>query len=170
MSEVIDTGTAPADANDLQAAAATPDVQTPPAVEPLADTDVEAELQAKGKNGPRVTPDDIEANIKEEHYFTAAEGAFGAAAIAGAGSVSFDRSLQLLTFCVLVLQNGYTVVGKSACAAPENFDREMGARIARQDALHQVWGLMGYELRSKLVAMAAAAEPTPPVSTEPPGR
>jgi Phage protein (N4 Gp49/phage Sf6 gene 66) family len=59
-------------------------------------------------------------------------------------------SLPLLTFCVLVLRNGFTVTGESACASPENFDAELGRKIARQNATAKIWPLMGYELRSKL--------------------
>ncbi len=58
--------------------------------------------------------------------------------------------LELLTFCVLVLRNGYTVTGESACASPENFDAEIGREIARLNAVSKIWPLMGYELRSKL--------------------
>lgn len=58
--------------------------------------------------------------------------------------------LSLLTFCVLVLRNGFTVTGESACASPENFDAEVGRKIARQNAVQKIWPLMGYELRSQL--------------------
>lgn len=111
------------------------------------DTEIENEIQAKGLTAPRVTPADIEANIASEHYFTAAQGVVGAG-----GDVQFGSPLLLLTFCVLVLRNGFTVVGKSACASPENFDAELGRKIARQDAVDDIWTLMGYELRSKIAA------------------
>lgn len=58
--------------------------------------------------------------------------------------------LDLLTFCVLVLRNGFTVTGESACAIPENFDAEIGRKIARENAVNKIWPLLGYELRSKL--------------------
>ena len=58
--------------------------------------------------------------------------------------------LALLTFCVLVLRNGFTVTGESACASPENFNAEIGRKIARQNAVAKIWPLMGYELRSRL--------------------
>ena len=60
------------------------------------------------------------------------------------------ESLRLLTFCVLVLRNGFTVTGESACACPENFDAEIGRKIARQNALQKIWPLMGYDLKSKI--------------------
>lgn len=60
------------------------------------------------------------------------------------------ESLRLLTFCVLVLRNGFTVTGESACASPENFNAEIGQRIARQNAVAKIWPLMGYELKCRL--------------------
>jgi hypothetical protein len=62
----------------------------------------------------------------------------------------WSSSLSLLTFCVLVLKNGFTVTGESACASPENFDAEIGRKIARTDAVNKIWPLMGYELKSNL--------------------
>lgn len=67
-------------------------------------------------------------------------------------SVDTPASLGLLTFCVLVLRNGFTVTGESACASPENFDAELGKRIARQNAVSKVWPLMGYALRERLAS------------------
>lgn len=101
-------------------------------------------------NGPRITPADVEAAIAEEHYFTAEEGVVGRQAMESAPSASHHGSLCLLTFCVLVLRNGFTVTGQSACASPENFNAEIGQRIARQDAVRQIWPLLGYALRGRL--------------------
>ena len=86
---------------------------------------IEQEIQAKGLTAPRITPADIEANISGEYFFTAAD--------ATAGCPQFEQ-LRLLTFC----------------ASPENFDAEIGRKIARQNAVQKVWPLMGYELRSQL--------------------
>lgn len=66
-----------------------------------------------------------------------------------------QQALGLLTFCVLVLKNGFTVTGESACASPENFDAEIGRKIARQNAVNKIWPLMGYALREKLAGGAA---------------
>jgi hypothetical protein len=117
---------------------------------------VEQEIQRKGLTAPRVTPADIEANIASEHYFTAANGVTGA---------EYDdvenehrefsippAALGLLTICVLVLRNGFTVTGESACASPENFNAELGRKIARQNAVAKMWPLMGYALREQLAA------------------
>jgi hypothetical protein len=120
------------------------------------DQQVEDMIQAKGKTAARVTPDDIEAAIVSEHYFTAAEGALGAAAAMPDGGwedpIGFPcpSALGLLTFCVLVLRNGFTVTGESACASPENFDAEIGRKIARQNAVQKIWPLEGYLLKQRL--------------------
>jgi len=119
---------------------------------------LEAEIIAKGAAvAPRITPADIDANITAEHYFTAYDGRYGALANGSyvgreAPKVNDDDlvALELLTFCVLVLRNGFTVTGESACASPENFNAEIGRKIARQIAVQKIWPLMGYELRSKL--------------------
>ncbi len=116
------------------------------------DQQIEQEIQQKGLTAPRVTPADIEANILGEHYFTAAEGVNGRFEAEG-DDVRLDAGsspLGLLTFCVLVLRNGFTVTGESACASPENFDAELGRKIARQHAVAKIWPLMGYALRERL--------------------
>lgn len=112
----------------------------------MSDQEIEKAIQAKGADvAPRITPADIEANIVSEHYFTAQEGV----------DSTMARSIQppelaLLTFCVLVLRNGFTVTGESACASPENFNAEIGQKVARTNAVAKIWPLMGYGLRERL--------------------
>ena len=120
----------------------------------MTDQSVEQEIQAKGLTAPRITPGDIEANIGTEFYFTAGDGVLGASQM-GTKPAGRSDSLNRLTFCVLVLKNGFTVTGESACASPENFDAELGKKIARRNAEDKIWALMGYELRSKLANNAA---------------
>jgi hypothetical protein len=117
---------------------------------------------------PRVTFDQLLATIVSEHYFTAADGVDGAylnkkriedpadfvryvpldedAEIAGTPLAD----LALLTFCVLRLENGFTVHGSSACASPENYDETIGRHYAKEDAIKQIWPLLGYELKTQL--------------------
>ena len=116
------------------------------------DQQIEREIQAKGLTAPRVTPADIEANIVGEYYFTAAEGHIGSINVIGQPVGFIPLPLSLLTFCVLVLKNGFTVTGESACASPENFDAELGRKIARQNAVQKIWPLMGYALKERLSA------------------
>ncbi len=124
----------------------------------MTDQSIEQEIQAKGLTAPRITPADIAANISSEHYFTAYQGdakavedaAFSGGALDAAASRATPDALRLLTFCVLVLRNGFTVTGESACASPENFDAEIGRKIARENAVEKIWPLMGYELKQRL--------------------
>lgn len=121
------------------------------------DTDIEREIQAKGLTAPRITPSGIEANIASEHYFTAFEGVVGGEMVEGmtVGDIEDRHALALLTFCVLVLRNGFTVTGESACASPENFDAEVGRKVARANAISKVWPLMGYALKERLAGGVA---------------
>jgi hypothetical protein len=118
----------------------------------MSDNQIEQEIQAKGLTAPRVTPADIEANITGEYYFTAEQGV--QAAFSEQDELTrltgMHGELKLLTFCVLVLRNGFTVTGESACASPENFDAKLGRKIARQNAVQKLWPLMGYALKQKL--------------------
>lgn len=122
----------------------------------MTDTKIEQEIQAKGLTAPRVTQADVEHNILTEHFFTADQGARHAILDDVAGTTPHRQhcplmlELNLLTLCVLVLRNGFTVTGESACASPENFDAEIGRKIARANAVQKIWPLMGYELRSRL--------------------
>ena len=121
----------------------------------MTDQTIEQEIQAKGKTAPRITPADIEANIASEHYFTAADGVIGAKKCVFKFHGKQSRAaltFELLTFCVLTLRNGFTVTGESACASPENFDAELGRKIARKNAIDKVWPLMGYALKERLAA------------------
>lgn len=119
---------------------------------------VTEEVLAQKAKAPRVTLAALEQNIIAEHYFTAYEGRMGSVVEGTYESIGreagTDRdldSLKLLTFCVLVLANGYTVHGVSACASPENFNQEIGQSIARKNAVDQIWPLMGYELKTRLL-------------------
>ncbi len=122
------------------------------------DQTIEQEIQAKGLTAPRVTPPDIEAEIDGEMYFTAAAAATADGASGIPSLLDWDEKFEILqrtTFCVLVLRNGFTVTGESACASPENFDAELGRKIARQNAVNKVWPLLGFRLRDKLAGGAA---------------
>lgn len=90
----------------------------------------ESEIQEKGLTAPRVTPERLEEVILTEQYHVFPGTTF--------------------TACLLTLKNGYTVIGESACASPENFDAELGRKIARGNAKNKIWALEGYLLRQKL--------------------
>lgn len=103
-----------------------------------------------------ITPADIEGYVKSEHYFNAHD----AVTFNGGGpAVQAPVELTLLTFCVIVLKNGFTLTGISACADPRKYNKEIGEKVARADALNKAWPLMGYVLRSQLAGMSGLLEP-----------
>ena len=116
-------------------------------------TDPTEQEIAAFSTAPRVTQADIEANIVSEWYFTAMEGVEGTdpkATVYGQWDEEFPDELARLTFCVLILRNGFMVTGESACSSPENFDAEIGRKVARDNAVQKLWPLMGYALKQDL--------------------
>jgi hypothetical protein len=113
------------------------------------DQAIEQEIQDKGLTAPRIMPGDVQGKIRSEFYFTAGEGVLGQSAMGTKPAGNAD-SLNRLTFCVLVLANGFTVTGESACVTKANFDAETGKKLARQNAITKIWPLMGYELTERL--------------------
>ena len=114
------------------------------------DQGIEHQILAKGLTAPRVTPRDIENNIDSVHFFTAAEGVMGEEMNNDRQTTHAQEPLYLLTFCVLILKNGFTVTGESACASPANFDADIGKSIAKANAISKIWPLMGYALKQQL--------------------
>ena len=97
---------------------------------------IEQEIQDKGLTAPRVTPERIENVIVSEQYHV------------------FNGTT--LTVCCLTLANGFTVLGESACASPENYDADLGRKIARENAKQKIWALEGYALRNELIKRSAS--------------
>ena len=108
---------------------------------------IEKEIQDKGLNEPRLTPEIIDSKIVGVEYILTRD-----VCKRDNGVEIFDapEPLQTLTFCILTLENGFTVTGESACASPENFDAEIGKKIAYQNAREKIWLLEGYLLKQRL--------------------
>lgn len=100
-------------------------------------------LSARGATHPRVSVHDIEAAIASAVYLNLGDAIERTGQEASAGA-------HLMTLCVLTMDNGFVVVGKSAPASPENYDQAKGRTFAYEDAVKQVWPLMGYALRERL--------------------
>ena len=96
----------------------------------MSEQEIEKEIQEKGLTAPRLTPTLIDETIVSESYHVFSD--------------------SCMTVCCLTLKNGFNVVGESACASPENFNAEIGERIARDKARDKIWVLEGYLLRQKL--------------------
>lgn len=96
----------------------------------LSEQELEQQIAQKGLTAPRLTPQIIDSKIVSEDYHL------------------FPSST--VTVCKLTLENGYSVLGESACASPENFDAEIGRKLARDNARNKIWNLEGYLLRQRL--------------------
>ena len=92
--------------------------------------DIEKQIQAKNLNAPRLTPADIDAQIKYCEYWVVPN--------------------TTTTVCAMILQNNFVVTAMSAAASMENFDREIGEKVAYANAHNQIWALEGYLLKQKL--------------------
>ena len=96
----------------------------------MSEEQIEKEIQEKNLNAPRLTPVSIDATVKEKTFHVFSD--------------------TCLTVCCLTLVNGFTVTGESACASPENFNAEIGKKIAFENARDKIWALEGYLLKQKL--------------------
>ncbi len=92
----------------------------------MTDQEIESEIQEKGLTAKRVTIASINAAIQDEQYL-----------------VPVGTNM---TICLLKIDNGFVVSGESACISAENFDAELGKKIARQNAVDKIWPLMGFHL------------------------
>lgn len=91
---------------------------------------LEQEIKDSGANDNRVTPGQIDSVILTEQFYV------------------FPGTT--LTVCAMTLKNGYVVTGESAAADPENFNKEIGEKIARENARNKIWSLEGYLVRQRL--------------------
>jgi len=91
------------------------------------------ESKAVQKTEHRVSLDSILAKIVSEQYI-------------------YPANIPHMTIVVLMLENGFAIVGKSAPADAENFNEELGKKFAKEDAIRQIWPLEAYLLREKLTA------------------
>ena len=91
---------------------------------------IEKEIQDNGLNAPRLRPEDIDAAIVSETYMVLPSGK--------------------AMVCELILRNGFSVRGESACVSKANFNEEIGRKISYEDARNKVWMLEGYLLQERI--------------------
>lgn len=101
------------------------------------DTDMEKEITQLGLIAPRVTVEDIDSIMAGVTYkINIVEG-------------------TTTTLATAIMDNGFTLaIGMSACASPENFNKELGEKYAKLDAEKKardaVWQFEGYHLKRTL--------------------
>lgn len=91
---------------------------------------LEQEIQDKGLNAPRLTPDSIDAVIVSDTYTVLPSGK--------------------VMVCELTLKNGFTIRGEAATVSKANFNEEIGRKISYKNAREKIWELEGYLLQDKL--------------------
>ena len=97
----------------------------------MSNESVDQEVQAKGLTyAPRVSLQDVMDNIVGETYTLLPN--------------------RRTTICQLTLRNGFTVEGKSACVSIENYNEELGNRRAKENAITEIWQVMGYHLAQEI--------------------
>lgn len=96
----------------------------------VSEKQIEEKIQQEGLTAPRLTPELISRKIQKEQYYV------------------FPGTV--ITVCCLTLDNGFCVIGKSACASSANFNKQLGEEIAKTDARNKIWDLEGYLLKEKM--------------------
>ena len=91
----------------------------------------DAQLQdaIAGRPYDKVTKEGIEKRIKGSSYMVLPD--------------------STVTVCNILLENGFSVRGESACVDPRNFDMEIGRQLAYRDAFSKLWPLEGYLLAER---------------------
>lgn len=103
---------------------------------------IEQQILDKKLTAPRVTSDDLEANIIHTEIVK-----------------HVSHSGQVLRWAVLTTRSGYAVTGQPAVAvSPENDNQDIGESIAIDNAKNALWPLMGYELKCRLFDEATKKE------------
>ena len=100
----------------------------------MTEEEVEVAIAAKGLAAPRITPEQVDAEIKCTQYWRVPN--------------------STATICALTMQNNFVLIGKSASVSMKNFDEEIGKNLALANAREQIWSFLGYSLRDKLYSMA----------------
>jgi hypothetical protein len=94
------------------------------------ETLIEQEILNKKLTAPRITPTHIDSVIESEDYYI------------------FPGTT--VTICCLTLKNGFNVIGSSAAASADNFDVDIGRKIAFGKARDRIWEYEGYLLKQRL--------------------
>jgi hypothetical protein len=107
-------------------------------------TDEELKAAIAAKTAPKVTLEMMEARIATVSYFSGNQSR-------QVNEIDYIDGLpETLTLCSIELDNGYSVRGESACVSIENFDYEIGKKLAYKAAVAKLWPLFGFLLAEQL--------------------
>lgn len=54
------------------------------------------------------------------------------------------------TICQLFIENGYVIIGMSACVDKTKYNQALGEKYSFEDAINKMWPLEGYLLAEEL--------------------
>lgn len=94
-------------------------------------SDDEAKQELEQCTHPRVTQASIDKKIRGTEYMVLDD--------------------KVSTVAILTMENGFTIIGTSACASPENYNRKLGEHSAYKKAYEQIWVLEGYLLKERML-------------------
>ena len=77
----------------------------------------------------KLTPEILESKIEEVQYH------------------QFDGTT--VTVCCMTLENGFNVIGESACISPAYFNAEIGKKVARDNAFENLWKFYGFNAKQQ---------------------
>lgn len=97
-------------------------------------SDIEQRLVDAKCDAPRLSPQDIDANIQHVEYVK-----------------HVAKGGQILRWAVITTTNGFAVTGRpSAAVSVENDRQDIGESVALTNAKQELWPLMGYLLKEQL--------------------
>lgn len=100
---------------------------------------------AEGATAPRITLDYIKDQIEQQWFVTADRIPSERARLA------VVEKIKHITVCLMIMKNGFCVIGKSAPMSPENFDEEKGKTFAYEDCIRQLWPMYAFaQLQGKM--------------------
>lgn len=102
---------------------------------------------------PRISLAYLEGEIEQIWYTTADR------CISERATLRAAEGLKVMTLCFILMKNGFISVGDSTPASPENFNPDLGRKLAYDQALRKLWPILGYELRTRLMRDAEMGQP-----------
>lgn len=94
----------------------------------------------------KVTMADLEAQVKSQFFFTARDGVYRNE-MAGSDAAALSHVM----ICVLILHNGLKLVGvNTGSVDPRDYNADMAMKMARADAINQLWPMLGFQLKEQL--------------------
>jgi len=106
----------------------------------------------------RISLQEVEAEIAHMFVVTGAALALNAPNRPGV--------LDTLTVCTCVLKNGWVVIGQSAPIDGRNYSSAIGEQVAYQDAVRQIWPLLGYVRKQAIYDAGTPKFGQPPIGVK----